>query len=603
MEKPSSIKKRISLLFIILMLVTISAIVAIGFYNWKTSINDMIVRIENETHADIAGKVEDFTNIPLAMNDLNHHILQYGLITTREDKKRDIYFAGVMRAAPEDVYSFSYGTEKGEYYGARRNLTNQIELMRSDVQTGGQSRYYRVEEDLTAGPETVRLGDFDPRTREWYIAAKERKQPIFSEIYKHFVMNDLALSASYPIYDERGSLQGVLGTHLLLSRINHFLQDSMKVEENIAFIVETESGELIANSLGKDNFRKSADGTMRRLAIGDFNNPEVLNAYEMAKRGGDSSYVADSAKDRIHIKVTEIKRDGLDWLIITAIPERFYIGEFKRSLYITMALCLLALLGAILVWQRSIEHYLSPIYSLIQATEKFSHGDFWARAEVFKNDEIGKLACAFNDMAQELCTLFHNLENKVNERTKQLEQMNEQLLQTKDSLERVSQTDFLTNLANRRFILEKVEAEIKRFRRTNKAFSVIMADIDYFKKVNDTYGHDGGDLVLKEVALLLSQEARESDCVSRWGGEEFLLFLPETELAGAVQLAERIRQTVAQKEISYQDIVIKVTLSLGVAAYGKEQETVDEVIKKADLAVYRGKQAGRNRVMSQQVFV
>jgi diguanylate cyclase (GGDEF)-like protein len=147
--------------------------------------------------------------------------------------------------------------------------------------------------------------------------------------------------------------------------------------------------------------------------------------------------------------------------------------------------------------------------------------------------------------------------------------------------------DHLTGLANRRFmdiVLKRNFAKAVRFKRP---LSLIMLDIDHFKKYNDTYGHSEGDKVLVDVAKVLIKETREIDLVVRYGGEEFLVLLPETDMEGALDVAERIRQTV--------ETSTKVTVSLGITAYHEKMHQ-NEIIIKADKALYKAKQNGRNRV-------
>ncbi|WP_051524423.1 GGDEF domain-containing protein [Sulfurihydrogenibium subterraneum] len=166
------------------------------------------------------------------------------------------------------------------------------------------------------------------------------------------------------------------------------------------------------------------------------------------------------------------------------------------------------------------------------------------------------------------------------------------VLKLKKVAEEKAITDKLTGLFNRNIIDNLVEIEYERSKRTGKPISVILFDIDHFKKINDTYGHDKGDYVLKTVAQIARKTLRKSDYIIRWGGEEFLIILPETDLKGAITVAEKIRQNV---ENFYFKDISKVTVSLGVTQI-KKNENLENAIKRADQALYLAKNKGRNRV-------
>jgi len=163
-----------------------------------------------------------------------------------------------------------------------------------------------------------------------------------------------------------------------------------------------------------------------------------------------------------------------------------------------------------------------------------------------------------------------------------------------------SETDPLTGLFNRRTFLQKIENEAMRFKRTKKTFSILFGDIDFFKKINDTYGHSAGDDVLINISRLLIAEKREIDQVARWGGEEFLILLPETDLRGAVQLSNKIRELVSAKPIIYEEQEIPVTMSFGVSQYNGDSD-IEKTIDLADQRLYLAKKSGRNKVVSEDV--
>ncbi len=159
--------------------------------------------------------------------------------------------------------------------------------------------------------------------------------------------------------------------------------------------------------------------------------------------------------------------------------------------------------------------------------------------------------------------------------------------------------DSLTGLWVRRYFLERLTEEVARSQRRGLTLAFLMVDLDHFKRVNDTYGHLVGDVVLKEVARLLARSVREVDLVGRYGGEEFAVALPEAHRALAVQVADRIRQTIGGAPLPAYDEKIGMTVSIGVALFPADAASAEGVIEKADQAMYRAKALGRNRTVTQ----
>ena len=160
-----------------------------------------------------------------------------------------------------------------------------------------------------------------------------------------------------------------------------------------------------------------------------------------------------------------------------------------------------------------------------------------------------------------------------------------------------SNTDPLTGLCNRRCFMDAMSREFNRSSRNRTPLSLIMADIDHFKRINDTYGHQQGDAALVDIAALLNAQMREYDKVARFGGEEFALIFPETDIPQAVEVAERIRTETGALSFDGKLKDLHLTISLGVATYPRGGiSSVDDLIREADAALYNAKRSGRNRV-------
>ncbi|HEX5576534.1 MAG TPA: GGDEF domain-containing protein, partial [Gemmatimonadales bacterium] len=193
----------------------------------------------------------------------------------------------------------------------------------------------------------------------------------------------------------------------------------------------------------------------------------------------------------------------------------------------------------------------------------------------------------------DLTAVFNHMVGRLRQGRQELDAMNEKLRRQNEELERLSTSDALTGLHNRRFLTQRLSEELVRSYRHKGTFAVLMADVDEFKKYNDAFGHPAGDEVLKKVAAILLSATRAVDCTTRYGGEEFAVLLTDTTGDVAAEVAERIRARVAAQEFPGR----KITLSIGIAEFPEHGQTAEEVISCADEALYAAKRAGRNRVI------
>jgi len=265
-----------------------------------------------------------------------------------------------------------------------------------------------------------------------------------------------------------------------------------------------------------------------------------------------------------------------------------YVNELQETstklhdeiLYIGIFILLLSLVMSTIYLHRK----LKPIQELAKMAERIGKGDYSIRAKVCTNDEIGLLARQFNLMVDKLQNQIQNLDKMVQEKT--------------EALRELAITDALTKLYNRRYFNE-VSIEMFRLgKRIDKPLSMMMIDIDRFKRVNDTYGHLVGDRVLSTISTLILKIKRESDIVCRYGGEEFVFLLPETDKEGAFELAERLRKTIEEYEIVLEEGErLHFTVSIGIAEadYSKDKG-IEDVIRRADDAMYIAKRDGRNTI-------
>ncbi len=267
-----------------------------------------------------------------------------------------------------------------------------------------------------------------------------------------------------------------------------------------------------------------------------------------------------------------IHRTG--WGAVADIPQATAFAQIRRlrNTTVLLVLALLAVVGSFAYGLGLL--IVRPIERLSGAARRVAGGDLEVAIPTLGSGELAQLTLMFNGMVRRL------REGRI-------------------ELERLSVTDPLTGLANRRHLMAELEREVKRSERLERKFSVVMLDVDHFKKFNDTYGHPAGDEVLKRLAAILHGLVREVDTAARYGGEEFLVVLPETPASEAQRVAERIRVRLAEEKFkpSGGSAGAGVTVSIGLAEFPADGKTPEVVIEAADQALYRAKEGGRNRVI------
>ncbi|MCD4812943.1 diguanylate cyclase [bacterium] len=248
------------------------------------------------------------------------------------------------------------------------------------------------------------------------------------------------------------------------------------------------------------------------------------------------------------------------------------LKRFNQRLSVGVIL-LVTLTSAFLVFILN-QNIILPIKRLMEGVRKFSDGNFATQVPVISQDEVGELSAAFNEMAK----------NIKHDRQK---------------LTALTITDEKTGLFNFRHFKNSIIEEMKRAERYDRSLALVMIDIDHFKHYNDTNGHPMGDLLLKELSNILKEAIRETDMVARFGGEEFIILLPETSREEAVRLAESLRLRIKNHIFPMEEKQPgkDLTVSMGVASYpSKKVMSPDTLLEKSDQALYKAKKRGRNRV-------
>jgi diguanylate cyclase (GGDEF)-like protein len=360
------------------------------------------------------------------------------------------------------------------------------------------------------------------------------------------------LIVAVPVQRVDGRLLGAFAAELTLAPIQTQLKAFAPDTGGIVYLIHSDSGGYIASS--RDISPELLKTKLRRGVF------ERLSTHE----NGVASYASYGRE-----VVGSLSRVPLaPWAVVAEVSSDAAFAEVNhfRNLALLVIFALLAVVAATAYWLGHI--IVRPLERLAEGAAEVSMGDLEVDLPDTGGGEVGALTIVFNYMVK-------------------------RLREGREELQRLSVTDGLTGLTNHRSMMERLKEETLRADRNKHSFSVIMADVDHFKSYNDTFGHPAGDEVLKRVAVLLSDSTRKIDCVARYGGEEFAVLLPETEIPGALEVAERIRKRVASEQFPERAI----TLSIGVAEFPRDGDRAEMVIAVADAALYEAKRAGRNQVV------
>lgn len=449
-------------------------------------------------------------------------------------------------------------------------------------------------------------------------------------------------------------VSGSIGSFFYLNAHDSVLRQLQeRLQSSAALISRTFDAEKLADITGpSDTAKPSYQQTLKELRMFRRMNRDIAYLYIMRKSGDKVYFVVDSDEtDRQAQPGKEYEGappslfNGFTGL---SVDDRIYtdewgsflsgyspilngMGEYllgmdmradevERKFHILRISGILSLFASVvlafLFSQYLSSRFITPIRLLISRCRAIADGRIDERLTVETRDELNDLVEAFNTMSGQLAASERKkqevfdalqksrdeLEIRVEQRTRDLKEINDRMgiemaekIRAQKALEEAAMTDPLTGLLNRRSMMAHLQHQMARNHRSGEPFTVLIADLDHFKKINDTYGHAAGDHVLIETAKRISAHIRGQDIVSRWGGEEFLILLPETGIEGGKVVAEKIRQRICVMPFLWGGKVIHLTTSIGIAPFSKDG-SLDDCIRRADYTLYKAKHLGRNRI-------
>lgn len=388
-----------------------------------------------------------------------------------------------------------------------------------------------------------------------------------------------------PLLDAQGQAVGVLGVHVNWDwpqQVIDDLRSPLARDQGVRVFILDRQAEVIHHPADAGEGARPADLAQ---ALAD---PSVQTWSD-----GEHYLTAASAVPARH------PATDLGWTVVTRQPLGQALADARAARW-TAALggALTAALVTLLAW-RVTGHLTRPLHRIAVAARELRAGRLDTPMPVVHSPrEVQELSQALAEMTaslvsheRELESANRELEQRVAERTSELTRVTESLRLANVRLERLAHRDPLTGLPNRRSLTDTLHAEVRRHRRSGQALTLALADVDHFKRVNDTHGHATGDAVLRAVAQALVGGCRVTDLVGRFGGEEFLLLMPETDLSGARVACEKLRA-----RVQAMTGPVPVTMSFGVVSPAQYFSTMEEALNAADQALYRAKAEGRNRV-------
>lgn len=436
--------------------------------------------------------------------------------------------------------------------------------------------------------------------RPWFIHGQQA--PFIGDIHEAVLLSKLLpqpqatgeplrfVDFTAPVFQADGQLAGVLAAHVLWDWVEQTVRGVLSVKHK--------SAEIDVLIVDKDGHIISPYAAVGREQL-----PQQLSAdqaFTVANwpTSGDYLYTVAQLEGKL--------AQQLGWRVIVRQPLQHALASVTLVRNSLLSFELLATLILIVIVYQFARRISQPIERLAQNALEISrdhHGSWHEYPDTTR--EFKQLSAAFGGLIQsllqkkdELLQLNANLEQTVRQRTAELSLANKELAERAELQEQLARRDALTGVANRMAANERLQFELQRFQRTQKSYALLMMDIDFFKRINDGFGHDIGDQVLQQSAQILQHQLRRTDFIARIGGEEFLVILPETGLDGALQLAEKLRLAIACQAFP---VVGSVTISLGVALMNANDASAESVLKRADQALYRSKQQGRNRVSAEAV--
>ncbi|MBX3650881.1 MAG: diguanylate cyclase [Burkholderiales bacterium] len=426
----------------------------------------------------------------------------------------------------------------------------------------------------SALPDTVKVNVGD---RPYFRLALESGQFVVGEFQVGRTSGRSGINFALPVLDAERRVRAVLFAGLNLEK---FIEQGQshhdyprRTEEGLVTTIYDSGGLVLARYPASEKYMLGKEGP----------NPFLMEIIGRTRGGVFTAADVEGVRRLYAVEHVGLNPDGIRPIrVVVSKPVDVIWAAADRALLHTVAgIVIVTLLVLLAAWHASEVFVLRRVHALLEVAARIRSGDYSVRSSLGGGrEELSRLGEALDLMAQGLQVRDEQLKAM-------LQQLNEQAI-----------TDQLTGLPNRRYLWDRLEAELMRTRRRNAPLSVILFDVDFFKQFNDRWGHEAGDIVLKNIAYAIRRVVRGSDIVARHGGEEFVIVLPEAGEDIARARAEELRREISALRLTFggEDLGT-ITVSIGVVSSRNPGDTAEQLVRAADHAMYEAKQAGRDRVV------
>lgn len=420
--------------FVLQIVAAVGLVGYLSFKNGQRAVNDLAVQLSEKVTGQINLRLENYLSKPHLIQKMTASLIRNGNLDPEDFEQLQTQFWSDIQLSEAVDYIF-LGDEEGKFIGVQKYPDGRTVVKFRDRDTEPERVVYQLDEQGNRA-EQLKSQEYDPRTRPWYEVTLEAKQQTWSPIYTSADLGALQITATTPIYARTDELIGVLGTNLILSEINKFLNELKIAKSGEAFIIER-SADIVASSTDETPYVKiEGEEEPARLNVKNSRQPIIKRAIEqVVKERGNLERFSQTAnlslvvnREKYNVQITPLRNiQNLDWLIVVAVPESDFMAEINANTRNTILLTLTALAIAIAVGILTARGITRPLLQMTRASEDMAGGNLDRNVDSSRIIELETLATSFNSMARQLKESFVTLEDKVEERTSELARANEEI--------------------------------------------------------------------------------------------------------------------------------------------------------------------------------